>query len=106
MPPTDDDVDLDHAYLSARAGTPATLLGPEGEPVLALTLGEPSQERVAGGWASWSVDLVGPADPRLDQSTYRVRFDDGEAWLFLVPVAGDDATTTYQSTFTREAETP
>lgn len=98
------DVVPDHAYLSDQAGGTVDLLGPDGEPALGLHLAAPADHRVDAGWESWSVDLTGPAEPRLDQGTFRVRFaDGGETWLFIVPVAADATSTTYQSTFTREA---
>ncbi|WP_148615381.1 DUF6916 family protein [Nocardioides rubriscoriae] len=98
------DVDLTHPYLAQQAGRPVVLLDDGGRPVLGLDLAAPTAHRTSGGWESWSVELTGPAEPRLPQATYRVRFADGEeAWLFLVPSAADADTSTYLSTFTREA---
>ncbi|WP_340540929.1 DUF6916 family protein [Nocardioides sp. GXZ039] len=94
---------IDHAFLTAAAGSDVEVLTDDGVAALTLRLGQPSEAKVAGGWVSYSVDLTGPADAALEQGSYRLRFPNGhEDWLMVVPSASDGTRTVYHAAFNQE----
>ena len=51
---------------------------------------------------SFSALFLGPTEPALDQATYMLNHTElGDLTLFLVPIAADDTSRTYEAVFNR-----
>lgn len=56
---------------------------------------------------SFSLVFTGPSRPAPQQGTITLQHESGiTPTLFLVPIAGDDETSTYEAVFTRRSEGP
>lgn len=72
-------------------------------PPLELTLVDAAPgpwQRPEGGKTAFRLEFSGPPQPLLGQHTYRLQHADlGAVDLFLVPVARDDESATYEAVF-------
>lgn len=73
-------------------------------PPIDLTLAEaaPSPwQREEGGKVAFRLEFTGPAEPLLDQRTYRMQHGElGTIEIFIVPIGRDEKATTYEAIFT------
>lgn len=91
-----DQTDLDRFV--AAVGT--RFLLPDGGQGFPLTLVEAAPLAVSGrAGGGFRLEFTGPAQPLLPQGTYGFAFDGEDVPIFIVPVAQDANTTTYEAIF-------
>lgn len=90
-------MDVTFDLLAGLVGDELELTAAEGVTAsLRVAAADPNPGAHPGG----SIELTGPRSPAFDQGTYPVRHDaHGDGLLFIVPVAQDDTTRTYQAVF-------
>ncbi|GAB2881265.1 DUF6916 family protein [Nocardioides pacificus] len=90
-------MDLTFDLLANHLGETVALEAEGGvEVALVLAAAHPAGEGRIGG----SLTLTGPVDQPLGQGTFPLRSDSlGEGLLFIVPVAQDERSRTYESVF-------
>lgn len=93
-------VELTKQHFDPLVGEIFRMDGPEGGIGLRLVAAKALGAALRDGGA-FALNFMGPAAPRLDQATYRMRHEKlGESDIFIVPVGKGPEGITYEAIFT------